>query len=93
MPISPVSKSQPMRPAEIAAIDALNLAIEQLNNLDVSGLNERLSGIESSISSLNTRVDGIASSVSTIESSIATIETDVENIKITLYTPLDESTE
>ena len=33
MPITPVSKSQAMRPAEIAAIDALNLAIAQLNDV------------------------------------------------------------
>lgn len=90
MPITPVSKSQAMRPAEIAAIDALNLAIAQLNQLDVSGLNTRLTNIENSISSLTTRVDTIAGNITTIQGDITSIESDIEDIKNTLYTPLDE---
>lgn len=90
MPITPVSKSQAMRPAEIAAIDALNLAIAQLNQLDVSGLNTRLTNIENSISNLTTRVDGIAGNITTMQTTISGMETDISDIKDTLYTPLDE---
>ena len=90
MPITPVSKSQAMRPAEIAAIDALNLAISQLNDLDVSGLNARLTTIENSLSSLTTRVDTLAGNITTIQGNITTIQSDIADIKATLYTPLDQ---
>ena len=90
MAITPVSKSQAMRPAEIAAIDALNLAIAQLNQLDVSGLNTRLTNIENSISSLTTRVDTISGNVTTIQGDVTAVKADVTEIKATLYTPLDE---
>lgn len=92
MAITPVSKNQAMRPAEIAAIDALNIAIAQLNAIDIENLNTRLAGIESSISSINTRLDTIAGNITTIQGNIATLQSDVDDIKITLYTPLDQAT-
>ena len=94
MPISTVSKAQPMREGEIAAIDALNEAITQINNLDVSGLSTRLQTIETNITNLTTRmdaVDGVNGSVATLAARVSTAETDIDNIEATLYTNLSQS--
>lgn len=93
MPITPVSKAQAMRPAEIAAIDALNLAIAQLNELDVSGLNMRLTSIESSITTLNSRVDTLNATITSMQTQIDDMQDDINDIKITLYTPLNQNTD
>ena len=91
MAITPVSKAQAMRPAEIAAIDALNLAIEQLNQIDVSGLNTRLANIETSITNINSRLDTIDTSITDLTDLVDAISSDVDDIKITLYTPLNQN--
>lgn len=91
MPITPVSKAQAMRPAEISAIDALNLAIEQLNQIDVSGLNERLTTIEQNITNINNRLNGIDNSINGLSEFITEMSKDIDDIKITLYTPLNQN--
>lgn len=94
MPITPVSKTQPMREGEIAAIDALNLAITQINNLDISGLNTRLQTIETNITNLTTRmdaVDGVNGSINTLSARVSATEVDITGIKATLYTNLDQT--
>ena len=94
MAINPVSKTQPMREGEIAAIDALNSAITELNNLNISGLNQRLSTIETNVANLNTRmdaVDGVNGSIATLATRVSTTESDISGIKDTLYTNLDQT--
>ena len=94
MSINPVSKAQPMREGEIAAIDALNSAITELNNLNISGLNQRLTTIETNVANLNTRmdaVDGVNGSIATLATRVSTTESDISGIKGTLYTNLDQT--
>lgn len=93
MAISPVSLNQPMRPAEIDAINALNSTIAELNELDITGLNTRLTAIENNISSLqtdiNTPTTGIKARMTAAESNLQADQTDITQIKATLYTNLD----
>ena len=94
MPIAQVSKAQPMREGEIAAIDALNSAIAQINTLDVSGLNTRLQTIETNITNLNTRldaVDGANGTIASLSTRVTTAEADITAVKRTLYIDLDQS--
>lgn len=94
MPIFTVSKTQPMRECEIAAIDALNLAITELNNLNISGINQRLTTIETQLTNLTTRmdaVDGANGSIASLTTRVSTNETDIDGIKDTLYTNLDQT--
>ena len=96
MAITPVSLQQAMRPAEIDAINALNEAIAELNQLDVTGLNTRLSTIESNIATiqgdLNTADTGLKARMSAAEAVNTSQQTDIDDIKVTLYTPLSANT-
>lgn len=93
MAITPVSLSQPMRPAEIDAINALNSAIAELNQLDITTLNSRLSTIEGNIttiqSDLNTAGTGLKDRMTAAEGDIADNAADISAIQATLYTNLD----
>lgn len=93
MAITPVSLSQPMRPAEIDAINALNSAITELNQLDITTLNARLTTIENNIATLqadlNTANTGLKARMTTAENNIAANDTDISAIQATLYTNLD----
>lgn len=96
MAITPVSLNQAMRPAEIDAINALNSAIAELNQLDVTGLNTRLNTIETNISTidadLNTANTGLKARMTAAENVNTTQQTDIDDIKVTLYTPLSTTT-
>lgn len=93
MAINPVSLSQPMRPAEIEAITQLNEVITAVNSLDVQGLAQRLTTIETNITNLQTSVDtpstGLLARMTSAEGRITTNETDISAIETTLYTDLD----
>ncbi|MBQ8427054.1 MAG: hypothetical protein IJX16_04780 [Clostridia bacterium] len=90
MAIDNVSLNQAMRPGEIAAINALNLAIDQLNALDVSGLNTRLTNIENAITTINSRLNTIEQDITDATADISAIQADITQIKTTLYTPLSQ---
>ena len=94
MAINPVSKAQPMREGEIAAIDALNAALEQLNTLDISTINTRLQAIETNMQNITTRldaIDGTNGSINALTSRVSSAELDIANVKATLYTNLNQS--
>lgn len=93
MAITPVSLQQPMRPAEIDAINALNSAIAELNQLDITTLNSRLNTIEGNITTiqndLNTPNTGLKARVATAEGNISDNAADISALQATLYTNLD----
>ena len=83
-----------MREGEIAAIDALNAALEQLNTLDISTINTRLQAIETNMQNITTRldaIDGTNGSINALTSRVSSAELDIANVKATLYTNLNQS--
>ena len=92
MAIPKIDKTKVMRPSLIEAVDTINALIDAVEALDPSGLTARVDALESASTATNTRVDGIATRTSALETASTAHGSDIDDIKVTLYTPLNQPT-
>lgn len=91
MAIPKIDKTKVMRPSLIDAVDTINLLIDAVEALDPSGLESRVSALETTVSGQTTRLDGLNTRTTNLENASAGYNTDITQIKATLYTPLNQS--
>ena len=92
MAISPMSKDAVMRPSLIAAVDKINELIAVVNSLDpasIETLEQDVADLKTSDTNINARIDGVITRTSTLETTTASQQSDIDDIKVTLYTPLN----
>lgn len=90
MAIDPMTKDKVMRPSLIDAVDKINELVTAINTLDPTGIDSRITALETSDTVINGRIDGVITRVTTAEGDIDAAETDIATIKTTLYTPLSQ---
>ena len=90
MAISPMSKDKVMRPSLIDAVDKINEIITAVNAVDMQGVDDRLTALETSDATINTRIDGAVARLDTDEATLSDHTDDLTQIKATLYTPLSQ---
>lgn len=90
MAIDPMTKDKVMRPSLIDAVDKINELVTAINTLDPTGIDSRITALETSDTVINGRIDGALERITTAEGDIDASEVDIEQIKTTLYTPLSQ---
>lgn len=92
MAISPMTKDAVMRPSLIAAVDKINELVKAINSLDpasIETLEQDIADLKTSDTNINARLDGVITRTSTLETTTASQQSDIDDIKVTLYTPLN----
>ena len=92
MAISPMTKDAVMRPSLIAAVDKINELVTAVNSLDptsIADMQQDIADLKTSDTTINSRIDGVITRTSTLETTTATQQSDIDDIKVTLYTPLN----
>lgn len=95
MAITPISFGKNLRPSTVDALNKINELVTAVNALDpesIETLEQTVSTQGQNISTLQTQMSTANSNISSLQSKQQEHTTDIDNIKVTLYTPL-ESTE
>lgn len=92
MAISPMSKDAVMRPSLIAAVDKINELITVVNGLDpasIETLEQDVADLKAADVTINSRIDGAITRITATETTNVSQQSDIDDIKVTLYTPLN----
>lgn len=99
MAISPIEFGKNLRPSTVDAMNKINEVVSIVNSLDpdgiaqikedVSTLQTQMQTANGNISTLQGSVSANTSNISKITESVNANTQDLENIKTTLYTPLE----
>lgn len=92
MAISPMTKDAVMRPSLIAAVDKINELITAVNSLDpasIAAMQQDIADLKAADTNITTRIDGVITRTTALETSDASQQSDIDDIKVTLYTPLN----
>lgn len=102
MPIDPIGFGKNLRPSTIDLLNKVNEIITAVNSLDPTGIGElqsdvtqlqsEMTSVQGSVSTLQSQMSTANSNISTLQESTNANTSDINDIKVTLYTPL-ESTE
>ena len=88
MAITPIEFGKNLRPSTVDALNKINEMITALNQLQPSEIDQ----LQSDVSTLKSQMSTANENISTLQSGVTANTEDINNIKTTLYTPL-ESTE
>ena len=91
MAIDKITFGKNLRPSTVEVMNKVNEVIDALNNTDTSEIDQMKQDIQQNTTSINNLSSQITS-LQDLEPRVKQNEQDLENVKITLYTPL-ESTE
>lgn len=96
MAISEIDFGKNLRPSTVEAINKINEIIATVNELDpdnISEIQSNVSTLQTQMSTAQTQISSLTENVSTATATIESHTTDIDNIKVTLYTPLDSEEE
>lgn len=94
MAIDPIDFGKVLRPSTVDALNKINELVSAVNNLDPSSIEDiktDVSTLKTNVTTLQSQLVDANSNISTNATNIATNTTDLEKVKVTLYTPLEQS--
>lgn len=93
--IDKIAFGKQLRPSTVDSLNKINEIIDAVNGMTSTDYQGEIDAINSKLGTLTTRVDTATSDITQIKSTNESQQSDIDDIKVTLYTPLeqDESTQ
>ena len=87
MAINPIEFGKNLRPSTVDALNKINEIITAVNQLQPSEIEQ----LQTDVSTLQSQMSTANGNISTLQSSVSDNTGDINDIKTTLYTPLESS--
>ena len=80
-----------LRPSVVVVINKLNEVITAVNTLEATDNTSDITALQTRCTNLETQATTFSDNITTINTTNSTQQADIDNIKTTLYTPLDST--